>query len=152
MNDVVIARRGRKTLAAVGKVIRTAFYASGKNPLLASPEYSHPNFLGVEWQEHPRDKVFQNLVFPMHTLTEISEAQHQNLLEGSGISTSISEPPAEEVDQNEFVLEKYLEEFIVTNFELIFKGKLHIYKDAKEEDGQQYTTDIGPIDILAVEP
>jgi predicted Mrr-cat superfamily restriction endonuclease len=42
VNDFVIARRGRKTLAAVGKVIRTAFYAPGKNPLLASPEIGYP--------------------------------------------------------------------------------------------------------------
>jgi hypothetical protein len=103
VNDFVIARRGRKTLAAVGKVIRTAFYAPGKNPLLASPEYSHQNFLEVEWQQQPRDKVFPNLVFPMHTLTEISEFQYQNFLEGSGISTAISEPPDEEIDQNELV-------------------------------------------------
>jgi restriction system protein len=55
------------------------------------------------------------------------------------------------------VLEKYLEEFIVSNFKAIFKGKLHIYEEAEQADGedgpggQQYPTDIGPIDILAVE-
>jgi hypothetical protein len=37
------------------------------------------------------------------------------------------------------------------NFEMIFKGKLQIYEDADEADGQQYATDIGPIDILALE-
>lgn len=151
VNDLVIARRGRKILAAVGKVIRTAFYAPGRNPLLAPPGYSHPNFLEVEWQGQPRDKVFPNLVFPMHTLTEFSEVQYQSLFEGSGISTAISEEP-ENVVQSEFVLEKYLEEFIVSNFDVIFKGKLHIYKDSEGEIGQQYTTDIGAIDILAVEP
>jgi restriction system protein len=144
--DFIVARRGRKTLAAVGKVIRTAFYEPGKNPS------SHPNFLEVEWQEQPRDKVFSSLVFPMHTLTDISDVQYHKLLEGEVISTVISEPPTEVVDQNAFVLEKYLEEFIVSNFEMIFKGKLRIYEDAEEGDGQQYATDIGPIDILAVEP
>jgi len=49
------------------------------------------------------------------------------------------------------VLEKYLEEFIVSNFSTIFKGALKIYKETEDNDGQQYTTDIGPIDILAVE-
>jgi len=145
--DFVIARRGRKTLAAVGKVIRSAIYAPGKNP--ATPH--HPNFLEVAWQEQPRDKVFPSLVFPMHTLTEISEVQYRNLLEGSGIPTAIPEP-SEVIDQNAFVLEKYLEDFIVSNFDTIFKGKLQIYEDAEGADGQQYATDIGPIDILAVEP
>jgi len=55
-------------------------------------------------------------------------------------------------DPNAFVLEKYLEEFIVSNFDTIFKGTLKIYEDAAGADGQQYPTDIGPIDILALEP
>jgi restriction system protein len=33
----------------------------------------------------------------------------------------------------------------------IFKGQLKIYEDAEGNDGQQYATDIGPIDILAIE-
>ncbi len=48
-------------------------------------------------------------------------------------------------------MEKYLEGFIVSNFETIFKGRLKIYEDAEGLDGQQYATDIGAIDILAVE-
>jgi restriction system protein len=148
--DIVIARRGRKTLVAIGKVVRSGFYAPGRNSFLAPPGYSHPNFLEVEWQAQPRDKVFPNLIFLMQTLAEISEVQYRNLLEGSVI-----EPIAEVTDQNDFVLEKYLEEFIVSNFKAIFKGKLHIYEEADEADGpagQQYPTEIGPIDILAVEP
>jgi len=47
------------------------------------------------------------------------------------------------------VLEKYLEDFIVTNFATIFRNELRIYEDADGNDGQQYSTDIGPIDILA---
>jgi restriction system protein len=100
----------------------------------------------------------------MHTLTEISEVRYRDLVDGpviqvagqvipdgSGISV-----PTEAIDQTAFVLEKYLEEFIVTNFNSIFKGKLQMYEDAAgadgRADGQQYTTDIGPIDILATEP
>ncbi len=90
----------------------------------------------------------------MQTLIEIAEVQYQNLLGGGDpvISTAISEPPAEPTDQNAFVLEKYLEDFIVSNFDMIFKGKMHIYEGADGVDGQQYPTDIGPIDILAIEP
>jgi restriction system protein len=88
----------------------------------------------------------------MHTLTRISEVQYRDLLEGSGISTVIPDQPNESIDQNAFVLEKYLEDFIVSNFGTIFKGNLRIYEDSEGADGQQYDTDIGPIDILAVEP
>jgi len=143
--DFVIARRGRKTLAAVGKVIQPATYAPGKNPAT-----SHPNFLGVAWQEQPRDKVFPTVVFPMHTLSKVSEVEYRNLLEESGVQAVIPGPTEAPEDPNEFVLEKYLEDFIVSNFDAIFKEKLKIY-EAEEADGQQYTTDIGPIDILAVE-
>jgi len=77
--DFVIARRGRKTLVAVGKVSQSAFYAPGKNPA-----HGHPNFLEVSWQEQPRDKVFPSVVFPMHTLAELSESEYHNFLDGSG--------------------------------------------------------------------
>jgi restriction system protein len=146
LDDFVIARRGRKTLAAVGKVVQLAVYAPGKNPAA-----SHPNFLGVEWQAQPRDKAFASLVFPMHTLTEIPGAQYRDLVEGSAIQPVALPEPAEETDQSAFVLEKYLEDFIVSNFGPIFKGKLQIPDDADAAGGQQYATDVGTIDILAVE-
>jgi restriction system protein len=153
LGDFVIARRGRKVLAAVGKVVRTGFYAPGKNPFLASPDYSHSSFLEVEWQAQPRDKVFPSLVFPMHTLWQISEVLYGNLMEGSGIATVISaaSEPSEPIDQSAFVLEKYLEDFIVSNFGTIFKDKLQIYETDEGGNGQQYQTDIGFIDILARE-
>ena len=145
--DLVIARRGRKTLAAVGRVSESASYAPGKNPA-----HVHPSFLKVSWQEQPRDKVFPSIVFPMHTLAELSEEQFRNLLEGSGVQPLALDVPEAIEDPNSFVLEKYLEDFIVGNFHTIFKGQLKVYEDAENNDGQQYATDIGPIDILAVEP
>lgn len=151
LGDVVIARKGRKVLAAVGKVTRPGFYAPGRNPQLASPGHSHSNFLEIEWQGQPRDKAFPNIVFPMHSVYEVTESQFQSLVEGSATESVVSaQEPVE--DQSAFVLEKYLEEFIVSNFESIFKGRLKVYEDSEGLDGQQYTTDIGIIDILATEP
>ena len=160
LGDFVIARRGRKTLAAAGKVVRTGFYAPGRNPFLASPDYSHGNFLEVEWQAQPRDKGFEFIVFPMQTLIETSPDQYDKLLSGPPpsnpeqlvISPDDEPSSTDAIDKNAFILEKYLEEFIVSNFEMIFKGKWHIYEDAEGANGgQQYKTDIGFIDILAVE-
>ncbi|MFY9725362.1 MAG: endonuclease NucS domain-containing protein, partial [Bryobacteraceae bacterium] len=143
--DLVIARRGLKTIAAVGKVTRSAVYAPGRNP-----DAPHRNFLEVAWQEQPRDRVFATLVFQQPTLIEIKEDQYRALL---GPTPPDLVPEAEETtDRNAFVLEKYLEEFIVSNFKSIFKGKRQIYEDSEGADGQQYATDIGPIDILAFEP
>jgi hypothetical protein len=88
----------------------------------------------------------------MHTLSKLSVEQYQNLLEGSATQIVTLEEPELVEDTNEFILERYLEDFIVSNFDAIFKGRLKIYEDADGADGQQFTTDIGPIDILAVEP
>ncbi|MCB9098824.1 MAG: DUF1016 family protein [Anaerolineales bacterium] len=148
--DVVIARKGRKILAAVGEVMKGGFYAPGKNSYLASPDNSHPNFLEVKWLDQPRNKIFPNIVFPMHTVYEITESQYLSLVEESAPESFITSNEMIE-NQNEFVLEKYLEEFIVSNFNAIFKGKLKIYEEAEGIDGQQYSTDIGLIDILAIE-
>ena len=144
--DFVIARRGRKILAAVGKVIGPAIHDPARNPAVG-----HLGFLEVSWQGLPRDKSFTSIVFPMHTLAEFSEEQFHNVVEGSGTQAMPSDAPTELEDPTAFVLEKYLEDFIVSNFDTIFKGRLKIFEDAEGNDGQQYGTDIGPIDILAVE-
>ncbi len=145
--DFIIARRGRKILAAVGKVTQSASYCPGRNPATG-----HPNFLGVAWQYELRDKSFPSVVFPMPTLGELSEDAYRNFVEGPSTSPLSSEPGETIEDRNEFGLEKYLQEFMVINFKTIFKGNLEIYEDLDEKDGQQYPTDVGLIDILAVEP
>jgi restriction system protein len=148
--DMVIARRGRKILSAVGKVTQNAVWSPNKNP-----KVDHAGYLGIEWQTSPRDREYGSIVFPMHTLTETSDDEFKKLLlaadpEIDGVKAVGSTTDVIE-DASVFVLEKYLEEFIVSNFNTIFEGALKIYKETEDNDGQQYTTDIGPIDILAVE-
>ena len=145
--DIVIARRGRKILAAVGRVTSLATYSPGKSPV-----HNHSHFIQVEWQDSPRDKSFPTIVFPMPTLGEFTEDQYRAVVSENLSELSISEEPIAVTDRTEFVLEKYLEEFIVSNFEAIFKRQLELYTDSEGNEGQQYTTEIGPIDILAYEP
>ena len=53
-------------------------------------------------------------------------------------------------DPSEFALEKHLEDFLVTNWEQTELAEdFDIYED-DEFSGQQFPTDTGPIDILAV--
>jgi len=144
--DYVLARRGLKNLAGVGKVTQSAFYSPGNNP-----HCDHPNFLGVEWQDAPRDKAFPSIVFLRPTLTEISEEEFRKLVEAQEITVDRPEAVEGVQDQQAFALEKYLEDFIVTNFDRIFRGDLRIHEDS-EGNGQQYLTEIGRIDILAFEP
>lgn len=147
IGDIIIARKGRKTILGVGEVVGGAFY----NKEMGKASYSgrgedrlFSNFIKVKWQEKAIE--FEKLVFSMATLYEISEEKYYSLIKGE-----ISEGIDEEIkEQPEFVLEKYLEDFIVANFSKIFKGKLKLYED-EEGNGQQYPTEIGNIDILARE-
>ena len=77
---------------------------------------------------------------------EISEEKYSRLVEGKTLAEE------EGVKEPEFTLEKYLEEFIIANFDTIFKGKLKLFVDPEGNIGKQYPTDIGNIDILAEDP
>ncbi|HLA83230.1 MAG TPA: endonuclease NucS domain-containing protein [Thermoguttaceae bacterium] len=144
--DIIVARRGRKTLTAVGKVNGPAYYTPGK-----CPDHGHPHFMEVLWQSQPRDKDYHGIVFPMRTLAELTEQQFRSLVEGSGMPPITQEITGTTENASEFVLEKYLEDFIVSNFDAIFKKKYKIYEESEQINGQQYPTDIGTIDILAIE-
>ena len=74
----------------------------------------------------------------------------ENLIGGEVIPTLIS-TDAEVEDPSVFALEKHLEEFLVANWHQTALGsRYNIYKSEGELIGQQYPTDTGPIDILAV--
>ena len=114
--DFILARKGVKILAGVGKVVRPAFYASGKNP-----DHDYPNFLEVEWQAIPRNKEFPNAIFPIQTVNETSEEQYLRFVEMETFNDSSEETKGEPLNREEFVLEKYLEDFIVSNFKQFSK-------------------------------
>ncbi|NLE37158.1 MAG: DUF1016 family protein [Pirellulaceae bacterium] len=147
LGDVIIARRGLKTLVGIGKVVELARYTPGRNP-----DNTHAHYLGVEWQRKPAAKTFDSLVFPRPALTEFTEEQYRRICDDSG--SPLPPTPPEVPDSPvpaEIVLEKYLEEFIVSNFQAIFKKRYVIYEESEEVNGQQFPTEIGFIDILAFE-
>jgi restriction system protein len=54
-------------------------------------------------------------------------------------------------DPSEFALEKHLEDFLVQNWKQTELGKeFDIYEEEGELVGQQYQSDTGPMDILAI--
>ena len=148
IGDVIIARRGLKSIAAIGTVTQTAYYERDKNIHILGETNYYPNHIGVSWQESPRDIQFDRIVFGRLTLYEISESTYRELLEGR----LDAEDEPEVQSDTEFVLEKYLEDFIVANFDAIFHKKLSLYKDPEADAiAQQYVTEVGKIDILAQE-
>ena len=65
-------------------------------------------------------------------------------------TTLVSTDPTVE-DPAAFALEKHLEDFLVQNWAQTELGKQYdIYEEDGEQVGQQYETDTGPIDILAI--
>ena len=96
-------------------------------------------------------KQLRNAIGSIGTISEVTHHAEEisKLLSGIIIVPSETVDPAVE-EPSVFVLEKYLEDFLVSNWESTELGKLYdIYQD-ENGTGQQYQTDSGRIDILAV--
>ena len=151
IDDIIIARKGRKRIAAVGKVIKTAFYNEkmGKERMPYRTERHYKNFISVEWLDDKKDIVFDKQVFSMHTIYEISESKYEMLVKGNSNIDDNDEGEKEIINKTEFYMEKYLEEFIISNFKTIFPKYYKLYEDEEGNVSNQYMTDVGRIDILA---
>lgn len=80
--DVVVARRGRKTIAAVGTVIGKAFYNEemGRERGGSPTEGFYSNFIRVQWLDDNRDIAFDRIVFPIQTLYPYTEEKVRSLI------------------------------------------------------------------------
>lgn len=154
--DYVIARAGRKKVAGIGTVEGPAFYSLNMAQEQNEEVNDHPNenFLPVRWVSG--EKEFQRQIFGMQTVTEMTPERFEELFHTEAFSDS-SDLPIPSVGRiatldsstAEFVLERYLEEFIESNFDRIFDGTMSLNRGRDEELGRQYHTDVGIIDILA---
>jgi hypothetical protein len=71
--DRLIARRGRKKLAAIGTVKAPAYFDPNKHRTARnSAGIPYPNHLDVAWAKSPRDKPFAEQVFSILTIYGIS--------------------------------------------------------------------------------
>ena len=159
--DRVIARGGRKRILDVGTATGSAFYdpQRGMERATAGGDAKISKyFLPLRWEGIQME--FPNLVFGMLTVYELPEERFIQLVNGGpGVDgesdKAFSESPTEDIgdsspnSEQSFALEKYLEEFIVSNFHQVFNGELEILRDSEGFTGQQYRTDVGTIDILA---
>ena len=86
------------------------------------------------------------------TVSNISKyvEEIESFISGSRPATIIATDETIE-SPSEFALEKHLEDFLVQNWKSTALGKQYdIYQQEGELVGQQYPTDTGPIDILAI--
>jgi hypothetical protein len=72
INDVIIARKGRKAIAGVGKVISAPYYDNKKWKNI-NIEYKFPNHIDVEWFALKEMITIKDKMFGMQPLYEINK-------------------------------------------------------------------------------
>lgn len=113
----------------------------------------------VHWLSQSIDRAemsqaLKNSTGSIGTVSNITS--HRDEIErllGGNVASSQPQVPTEErvEDPTAFAMEKHLEEFLVQNWSQTELGKEYdIYQEEGERVGQQYPTDTGPLDILAV--
>ncbi|QZA82563.1 endonuclease NucS domain-containing protein [Deefgea piscis] len=144
--DIVLCPDGQGTYR-VGEVLSDYQYLAGE--IL-------PHRRAVRWfAEIPRTAMsdaLRNSCGSIGTVSTISKyaTELEALLSGHISPTLIATDPAVE-DQTAFALEKHLEDFLVANWSQTELGKDYdIYTEDGETIGQQYPSDTGPMDILAI--
>jgi restriction system protein len=146
IGDVIVARRGLQILSGVGDVTGKASFIPERDTGI-----DHPNFLQVSWRDAPRNIKYGCNVFERRSVAETDETNFKLLIQNQEPVLPETEQQAVSESTSVFVLEKYLEEFIISNWGTIF-ADLEVYVDEKGKEGRQYKTDnIGFIDILAID-
>ena len=109
-------------------------------------------WLPVSVHRHDLTKPLQNSMGSIGTVSNVSqyEAEIKAIIAGAATAGIIA-TNSEIEDPSTFALEKHLEEFLVANWDKTELGKTYdIYSEDGEKVGQQYPSDTGPIDVLAV--
>jgi restriction system protein len=145
--DIVLCPNGKGSYM-VGEVLDDYSYHINTNL---------PHRRTVKWYEalierSSMSEALKNSTGAIATYCNISRyaEEIEILIAGKRPSILISTDSTVE-DASVFALEKHLEDFLVENWKQSELGKLYdIYEEEGELVGQQYPSDTGPIDILAI--
>ncbi|CAH1904439.1 conserved hypothetical protein [Candidatus Nitrotoga sp. HW29] len=132
----------------VGEVSGDYFYAPGE-PI---PHRRPVHWLGNAIDRADMSDALKNSTGSIGTVSTITkyEAEIEKLIGGSVAPSLISTDETVE-DPVAFALEKHLEDFLVQNWAQTILGKEYdIFEEDGEKVGQQYPTDTGQLDILAI--
>jgi len=116
-----------------------------------------PHRRSVQWLSAAINRVdmsvaLKNSAGSIGTVSNITSygAEIEKLIGGASAPTLISTDETVE-DPAAFAIEKHLEDFLVQNWAQTELGKEYdIYEEDGERVGQQYPTDTGPLDVLAI--
>lgn len=149
--------------AQIGDIVMTpdpdGFYHFGEidGDYFYDPNHDLPHKRPVKWlgtkvARGDLSDALQNSVGSVgtvSTVTKHAEEIERLIGERSAPVLTIADETVE--DPSVFALEKHLEDFLVANWAQTPLGRTHdIFEDEGEVIGQQYLSDTGPIDILAV--
>ena len=145
--DIVLCPNGQGSYY-VGEVLDTYSY---------HPETTLPHRRTVKWYPNTIERAamseaLRNSTGSIGTVSEISKyaEEIEMLIGGTKPPTIISTDDTVE-DPSVFALEKHLEDFLAQNWKQTELDKDYdIYEEDGELVGQQYPSDTGPIDILAI--
>jgi len=145
--DIVLCPNGRGSYY-IGEVLDTYSY---------HPDQILPHRRTVKWYSNFLERSamsdqLKNSTGSIGTVSDITKyaEEIERLISGNRPPTLISTDQTVE-DPAFFALEKHLEDFLVQNWKQTELGKNYdIYEEDGELVGQQYQSDTGPIDILAI--
>ncbi|HSC52119.1 MAG TPA: endonuclease NucS domain-containing protein [Phnomibacter sp.] len=147
IGDIVLCPTGNGSYH-IGEVVEN--YSYKPNEIL-------PHRRVVKWYPNTIERSamsdqLRNSSGSIGTVSDITKhAQEIELLIGGTKPPTIISTDSSIEDPTEFALEKHLEDFLVKNWKHTELGKKYdIYEEDGELVGQQYPSDTGPIDILAI--
>lgn len=145
--DIVLSPDG-SGVYHVGEVTGDYFYAPGQ----VLPHRRPVQWLGQTIDRAAMSEALKNSAGSIGTVCDLS-GHHEEIekLICCGAPTAIVSTDPSIEDPAIFALEKHLEDFLVQNWAQTELGKEYdIYEEDGEMVGQQYPTDTGPVDILAI--
>jgi len=121
------------------------------------PGAKQPHQRQVHWFEGTIDRAemsisLKNSTGSIGTVSQISKYREElnGLIKGEAPKPILISTDETVEDPTVFALEKHLEDFLVANWSQTPLGKNYDIYQEEDNFGQQYPTDTGPIDILAI--
>ena len=145
--DVILAPDGNGAYL-VGEVTSDYYYVAGD----VLPHRRRVDWFASRVHKADMTEALLNSMGSIGTVSDITKYSDAiELLIGRDAPPAIMASHAVIEDPSTFALEKHLEDFLVANWAQTELGRTHeIFSDEGDLVGQQYPSDTGPIDILAI--
>ena len=146
--DMVLCPDGSGA-SRVGEVTGDYYYAPEQN----LPHRRRVNWLEILIERNAMSEALRNSTGSINTVSKVTDhhAEIERLIGEISAPVAIVSGDPDIEDPVAFAMEKHLEAFLVANWhQTLLSQDFSIYEEDGEPMGQQYSTDAGTIDILAV--